>query len=414
MTYEEWLKANGRDGTDPQDKIDYQAYQQSLQKPDPAAEHMKQYGITQDDVNHPVYGKQLKKYYDDKAYLKDADGARIKQLLTRMQTQKAQLAAHDKVMEDKGIVPPRNNTTGKTPETWEESRIEETNAKEEIEEINKKLDEAIANKDSKSFWEILNGSKLSDDQRKKLGETYKEKLKNAGLDTKEDEAKLGNSDAGKDPGNTRAIEKKAQQDPKYRKATKSIIEAWRDGTFGDPDSEEAKATRNYFMANAIGTFARNLGRDIGNVGAQYTGGTIDSNRDVADWDQRKDELLANEITEENEEIVNSPAYRKAVSEAQKLDANELSNRIQAITAQYKEDDVRNYLVQQLQQIGMNDIAAKIANRKMALSDTFVELAADPNTSGLGSTIYGLLSVMSLPGNFSQAANAVGDVAKTML
>ena len=72
---------------------------------------------------------------------------------------------------------------------------------------------------------------------------------------------------------------------------KSIQQAYYDGTID-------KSTRDYMMADAIAKFARNTGKDIGNIGAQFTGGAIDNNREEALWDTRNKELFGNKITAE--------------------------------------------------------------------------------------------------------------------
>lgn len=73
---------------------------------------------------------------------------------------------------------------------------------------------------------------------------------------------------------------------------KSIMQAYYAGEFGDPNSEEAKASRNYMMADAIAKFARNTGRDIGNVGAQFTGGAINNNYEQTSWDEAQNKMVS--------------------------------------------------------------------------------------------------------------------------
>ena len=73
---------------------------------------------------------------------------------------------------------------------------------------------------------------------------------------------------------------------------KSIMQAYYAGDFGDPNSEEAKASRNYMMADAIAKFARNTGRDIGNVGAQFTGGAINNNYEQTSWDEAQNKMVS--------------------------------------------------------------------------------------------------------------------------
>jgi hypothetical protein len=71
---------------------------------------------------------------------------------------------------------------------------------------------------------------------------------------------------------------------------KSIMRAYYDGDFGEVGSDAAKGTRNYLLADAFGSFARNLGKSAGNVGAQYTGGSIDNSTDQSVWSKTQNKM----------------------------------------------------------------------------------------------------------------------------
>ena len=75
----------------------------------------------------------------------------------------------------------------------------------------------------------------------------------------------------------------------------------------------SKETAGYFTIDAIATLAKNLGRSIGNVGAQFSGGTIDNGHDESKWGQRQNALLNEEIGMETESL-GGAAGRKAESE----------------------------------------------------------------------------------------------------
>ena len=64
----------------------------------------------------------------------------------------------------------------------------------------------------------------------------------------------------------------SEPDKIYKKSMMSIWDAYRAG-------EIDKETAGYFTIDAIATLAKNLGRSIGNVGAQFSGGTIDNGHD---------------------------------------------------------------------------------------------------------------------------------------
>lgn len=114
------------------------------------------------------------------------------------------------------------------------------------------------------------------------------------LTDKDDTQKEGNTDGD--------IEAKNQ----YNKAMMSIWDAYRNG-------EISKETAGYFTIDAIATLAKNLGRSIGNVGAQFSGGTIDNGHDESKWGQRQNALLNEEIGKETESL-GGAAGRQAESE----------------------------------------------------------------------------------------------------
>ena len=95
---------------------------------------------------------------------------------------------------------------------------------------------------------------------------------------------------------------------------RSIQQAYYDGNID-------KGSRDYMMADAIAKFARNTGRDIGNIGAQFTGGTVNNNYETPEWDKRNEELFKQQTSAEAATIANSDKAREAT--AQNL-ANEKS------------------------------------------------------------------------------------------
>ena len=103
----------------------------------------------------------------------------------------------------------------------------------------------------------------------------------------------------------------------YNKAMKSIWDAYRAG-------EIDKETAGYFTIDAIATLAKNLGRSIGNVGAQFSGGTIDNGHDESKWGQRQGALLNETIGKETESL-GGAAGRKAESERLDNQAKRIRN-----------------------------------------------------------------------------------------
>ena len=81
---------------------------------------------------------------------------------------------------------------------------------------------------------------------------------------------------------------------KYNKSMMSIWDAYRNGLID-------KETAGYFTIDAIATLAKNLGRSIGNVGAQFSGGTIDNGHDESKWGQRQNAMLSEVLVVQLEE-----------------------------------------------------------------------------------------------------------------
>jgi len=99
---------------------------------------------------------------------------------------------------------------------------------------------------------------------------------------------------------------------------RSIQQAYYDGNID-------KGTRDYMMADAIAKFARNTGRDIGNIGAQYTGGAINNNYEEADWNKRNDELFKQQTSAEAGTIANSDKAMERRQKEANLTGKEFEN-----------------------------------------------------------------------------------------
>ena len=152
----------------------------------------------------------------------------------------------------------------------------------------------------------------------------------------------------------------------YNKATASIWDAYYNGDFGLDENgnptEEAKSIATYFTIDAIAKLAGNLGKRIGNVGAQFTGGTIDNNFETSDWENRRDQLL-NEANQMQAEELGGPAARKAESEKLANEgaalgnvSQEIQNQVASIRANYTDEQIRQQIAmmdKQLEQMGLN-------------------------------------------------------------
>jgi len=198
-----------------------------------------------------------------------------------------------------------------------------------------------------------------------------------------------------------------EKEQAYKQTAKSIWDAYANG---DID----KSTRDYLWMNSLATFASNMGDEANKVAAAYGGGVASPENAESIWEQRQNEMASNEIQQEAENITGSPAWRKAYSEMQSLDSREIANKVADIQANYTEDQLRNMLVMQAQQIGMSDIAYKIANRQLNLSDFFQE-AMDNSGSQMGQVLYGTLASLSVnPNAFAgMVGNTVGTIGNAI-
>ena len=198
------------------------------------------------------------------------------------------------------------------------------------------------------------------------------------------------------------VEETAKQNPEtipeanaYKESTMSIWDAYRNGKID-------KGTRDYLMIDALANFAKNTGRSIGNVGAQFTGGTIDNNEDQSLWDSRKEAQFANEMQAEVEKQVNSPAWRKAYQEMQQLKSGDIANKIKEIQSRYSEKEIQT-------QLGILANTLKIGNRKLGLSDLFNEESKNAESDS-ARLLYAFLASNTLDGGaglVNTAGNTIG-------
>lgn len=106
-------------------------------------------------------------------------------------------------------------------------------------------------------------------------------------------------------GSTSSTEE-ADDTPYKPKRAYSIWDAYKKGMID-------KGGATYYTIDSIANFLKNTGRGIGNVGAQFTGGTIDNNESQSEWNK-----AMNVMNEEQRELwgeqMGGRRSRKAVSE----------------------------------------------------------------------------------------------------
>lgn len=118
---------------------------------------------------------------------------------------------------------------------------------------------------------------------------------------------------------------------RYNQSMMSIWDAYHKGLID-------KETAGYFTVDALATLAKNLGRGIGNVGAQFTGGSIDQGHDESMWDQRKNEIFNQELQGEAEGIENYTNTMKKYNLNKASTINELLNTVKADVEKLDDDN----------------------------------------------------------------------------
>ena len=69
----------------------------------------------------------------------------------------------------------------------------------------------------------------------------------------------------------------AKAEGKYK--LRSIMDAYNEGLLDEN-------SRDYLIVDALSKFARNTGKDLGNLAAAYTGGSVDNDRESGIWEER--------------------------------------------------------------------------------------------------------------------------------
>ena len=178
---------------------------------------------------------------------------------------------------------------------------------------------------------------------------------------------------------------------KYNKSMMSIWDAYRNG---DIDKE----TAGYFTIDAIATLAKNLGRSIGNVGAQFSGGTIDNGHDESKWGQRQNAVLNEEIGKETESL-GGAAGRKAESES-------LDNQAKRIRNAYKPKQLEQQIEMFEKELEMAGINLDVAHSR---TDLINFIKSDPNYENSPFKM-GMVAYLTQAG----AAGAVNNASSTLL
>ena len=117
------------------------------------------------------------------------------------------------------------------------------------------------------------------------------------------------------------VKQQAKQESRYK--LRSIMDAYNEGLLDEK-------SRDYLIMDVIAKFVRNLGKDIGNIAAAYTGGTINNEREEPIWSKRNEEMAKKAINAEGNRLRNEDNYDLDY-QSQKLDL--AKKRIQMVPAQ---------------------------------------------------------------------------------
>ena len=131
----------------------------------------------------------------------------------------------------------------------------------------------------------------------------------------------------KGPSNAEA-KQEAKAEGKYK--LRSIMDAYNEGLLDEN-------SRDYLIVDALSKFARNTGKDLGNLAAAYTGGSVNNDRESGIWEERNKAMAEKGIGAEGTQYRAGDQYdlgyqsQEAALESQRL-AN-AKERIKMVPAQ---------------------------------------------------------------------------------
>ena len=112
-----------------------------------------------------------------------------------------------------------------------------------------------------------------------------------------------------------AAKAEAKAEGKYR--LRSIMDAYNEGTLD-------KESRDYLIIDALSKFARNTGKDLGNLAAAYTGGSVNNDKESGIWEERNKAMAEKGIGAEGNQYRAGDQYdlgyqsQEAALESQRL------------------------------------------------------------------------------------------------
>jgi hypothetical protein len=172
---------------------------------------------------------------------------------------------------------------------------------------------------------------------------------------------------------------------------KSIQQAYYDG---DID----KNTRDYLLADTLGKFARNMGKDISNISAAYSGGTVNNEREGSAWDARNEAMMSSGVNAEQNKVAGSTNEQQYRSGEAQITSQELNNRIKELQktpaenfskeakALYAKANDPNLSAEERQQYKMQarllDLVAAASTQEIGAEEYIATLATNPEVQKL--------------------------------
>lgn len=190
----------------------------------------------------------------------------------------------------------------------------------------------------------------------------------------------GNTDNDNGNGGGK-LKEKAKQESKYK--LRSIMDAYNEGLLDEK-------SRDYLIVDALSKFARNTGKDLANLAAAYTGGSMNNDRETSIWEERNKAMAGKAIGAEGNKLRSEDNYDLDY-QSQKLDL--AKKRIQMVPAQ-----------------NFQKAAENLRNSGNATGAAIMDLIAAASTQGVDPEEYIAAAYANDPNVKELVDNSIGAVS----
>ena len=208
--------------------------------------------------------------------------------------------------------------------------------------------------------------------------------------TSEDKSKSKSESNTESKTENKPSKQEAKQDSRYK--IRSIMDAYNEGILDEK-------SRDYLIVDTLSKFARNMGKDLSNIGAAYTGGSQNNEREDSIWSKRNEEMAGKAIGAEGNKLRSEDNYDLDY-QSQKLDL--AKKRIQMVPAENFQK-VANEMRNAGNKTGaaLMDLIAAASTQSVDAEEYIASLyATDPNVKELVDNSIGAIS---------NIAGALGDL-----